>query len=557
MSAYVIDASNPLPPTYEDAQHALALSSGDTVILAAGSAIAANGYRAFGIVGGYDVSLTIDGMVFSRLATGIVVHGTVSISGTGSAYGFDSGIRLMNDYPSNRPNYLNNEGRISGVLSAIDVKSSKTFITNSGTIIGDDYAIFAAGMDEPDQSLTINNSGCIATRTVGAEAIIGIFSGSNTIINRGTIDGRIFLGAKNDLYDGRGGTITGDVYLGHGDDTAYGGAGDETFITGIGKNFLDAGDGIDTLIATAPSTIDLRLTGRQQTSEDSWDIIRNVENLSGSIFNDRFIGNAAANNLTGNDGNDTLDGYDGNDLLNGGAGNDLLVGGAGSDTAVFSGRFSDYTISVAESGTITITDNRSAGDGIDHLGGIEFALFSDRIFTLPTPSAPSPAIETTLPADSSTPVPAVAPSTAVMSPAKSHSFRGGKKADTFAGEGGHDYLNGGLGNDTLTGGDGQDTFAFSCKLSAKNVDLITDFQHADDSLSLSKAVFGKIQKGMLSKGAFWVGAKAHDKTDRIVYNEKTGALSYDADGSGTKYAAIKFAQLKAGTLLRADDIFVV
>jgi len=62
---------------------------------------------------------------------------------------------------------------------------------------------------------------------------------------------------------------------------------------------------------------------------------------------------------------------------------------------------------------------------------------------------------------------------------------------------------------------------------------------------------------MLSKDAFWVGSKAHDKSDRIIFNEKTGALSYDADGSGTKYAAVKFAQLKAKTLLQADDFFVV
>ena len=44
---------------------------------------------------------------------------------------------------------------------------------------------------------------------------------------------------------------------------------------------------------------------------------------------------------------------------------------------------------------------------------------------------------------------------------------------------------------------------------------------------------------------------------RIIDNAKTGALFYDTDGSGTDHAAIKFAQVKAGTLLKAADFFIV
>ncbi|WP_370438575.1 hypothetical protein [Microvirga sp. TS319] len=134
---------------------------------------------------------------------------------------------------------------------------------------------------------------------------------------------------------------------------------------------------------------------------------------------------------------------------------------------------------------------------------------------------------------------------------------GGKKADVLKGRAGNYLLNGKLVCDKLTGGAGQDKLAFTTKLGATNVDRIADFKHADDTTRLSMAVFGKLQKGILSKGAFWAGAKAHDKNDRIIYNEKTGDLSYDADGSETKYGAIKFAQVKAGTLLKADDVFVM
>lgn len=134
---------------------------------------------------------------------------------------------------------------------------------------------------------------------------------------------------------------------------------------------------------------------------------------------------------------------------------------------------------------------------------------------------------------------------------------GRKEADLLKGGAGDDLLNGGLGADKLMGQEGADVFAFTTKLGMTNVDWLLDFQHADDSIYLSKAVFSTLQKGVLSKDAFWIGAKAHDKTDRILYNEKTGALSYDADGSSTKYAAVKFAQLNAGTLLKADDFFII
>jgi serralysin len=96
----------------------------------------------------------------------------------------------------------------------------------------------------------------------------------------------------------------------------------------------------------------------------------------------------------------------------------------------------------------------------------------------------------------------------------------------------------------------------STKLKA-NVDRITDFAGPDDTIRLSKAVFSKLHKGVLNAEAFRLGAKALDADDRILFNAKTGAVLYDADGSGTAHAAVTFAQVKAGTLLTADDFFIL
>ncbi|WP_457094693.1 hypothetical protein [Microvirga sp. P5_D2] len=53
-----------------------------------------------------------------------------------------------------------------------------------------------------------------------------------------------------------------------------------------------------------------------------------------------------------------------------------------------------------------------------------------------------------------------------------------------------------------------------------------------------------------------IGDKAKGANDYIVANMKTGALSYDADGSGAK-AAIEFAQVKRELGLTHKDFFVI
>lgn len=158
-------------------------------------------------------------------------------------------------------------------------------------------------------------------------------------------------------------------------------------------------------------------------------------------------------------------------------------------------------------------------------------------------------------------VPTTPTSPATVSPASeqapvSLTVRGGKGADRLKGGNGDDVLNGGLGRDKLSGGAGNDTFVFSTKLGKANVDTLADFNGVD-TIKLSKAVFGALHKGELAQEAFGIGAKAATKDVRIVYNAKTGDLSYDADGSKDAFDAVKFAQVKAKTTISAGDFIVV
>ncbi|MBB3021648.1 Ca2+-binding RTX toxin-like protein [Microvirga lupini] len=152
------------------------------------------------------------------------------------------------------------------------------------------------------------------------------------------------------------------------------------------------------------------------------------------------------------------------------------------------------------------------------------------------------------------------------------SFSGLGGNDRLVGDNGRDRLDGGLGNDTLSGGygndiliggKGKDAFAFTAKLGTSktnrkvNFDTISDFKLREDKIHLENAVFSKLKKaGKLSTSFFTIGDKAKDKNDYIVYNKKTGVLSYDPDGSGAR-KAIEFAKVKAKLNLKASDLIVI
>jgi serralysin len=120
-------------------------------------------------------------------------------------------------------------------------------------------------------------------------------------------------------------------------------------------------------------------------------------------------------------------------------------------------------------------------------------------------------------------------------------LRGSGHSDALTGNGGNNVLNGGLGSDTLSGRAGRDAFAFNTAPGAANVDLITDFSAADDTIRLDDAIFTALTStGMLTAAAFAIGPAAGDAGDRIIYNAASGALYYDPDGTG-RVEQVQFA----------------
>ncbi|MCC6984658.1 MAG: hypothetical protein IT535_15445 [Bauldia sp.] len=217
-----------------------------------------------------------------------------------------------------------------------------------------------------------------------------------------------------------------------------------------------------------------------------------------------MTGDALANTLTGNGGDDVLAGLGGNDILDGGAGN---------DTADYKEKTASVEVTLNGATAVTVKVGGKAEDTIKNIEKILGGQANDRL-------------------------------------------TGDSLANSLFGNAGDDVLNGGLGKDILTGGAGRDTFVFSTALSSGNVDQIADFSVADDTIHLDDAAFKALKAGALSQAAFWTGAAAHDADDRIIYNAKTGALLYDADGNG-RGAAVQFATVSPNLALTHADFYVV
>jgi Ca2+-binding RTX toxin-like protein len=148
---------------------------------------------------------------------------------------------------------------------------------------------------------------------------------------------------------------------------------------------------------------------------------------------------------------------------------------------------------------------------------------------------------------------------------------GNLAVNILSGLAGNDTIDGGSGNDTLTGGFGNDTFIFSSGIKGnKNIDTVKDFVHGQDRMYLNADIFNKLATAVgfvtgsepmsLVKADthYLVSAakvKAVDASSYLLYDTKTGVLSYDEDGNG-KLAASTFVTLTGKPVLTLDDFWI-
>jgi Ca2+-binding RTX toxin-like protein len=238
----------------------------------------------------------------------------------------------------------------------------------------------------------VDNIGDIVTEAAGAGT--DTVESSITYILTPNVENLTLVGTAN--IDGTGNNLQNTITGNSGNnilkgissgDTLIGGAGDDTldggntsqystyFYGGTGNDIYISSQINDVITEAANEGIDTVQASFDRTLSD------NVENLTLVDLAITGTGNALDNIINGSDfGNNTLNGLAGNDTLDGGGGSDNLNGGAGIDTAVFSGNFTDYTITYSSNNlTYTIADTRLNSDSIDTLTSVEFFQFADKV----------------------------------------------------------------------------------------------------------------------------------------------------------------------------------
>ena len=124
-------------------------------------------------------------------------------------------------------------------------------------------------------------------------------------------------------------------------------------------------------------------------------------------------------------------------------------------------------------------------------------------------------------------------------------------------EGGETMLVGRGGQDTLLGGEGADIFRWNTAWEGR--DRVGGFTPGEDLLWIDASGFGGgLVAGMdlAAAGRFVAGAAATAARGQLLYDRATGALSWDADGTGAGTASL-IATFDPGTALAARDVAII
>ena len=477
-------------------------TSGDSTLVIIGS----RGSVGSALVGD---AYSVSGFVFDNIAY------------SGTLHGGDDTITLTNRAAYNLIGDAYTVGQLGNVIGGNDIIRSDAItkvvgfgavsilvgdvFDNGGYVTGGDDSIRGSNFAFLDEVISGDVWSQFGTTKGGDDDVWGR-SGHDFIAGDVVAAAGNVTGGKDTLYGGGDADIiAGDVLQAGNNgpfDTIGGGNALPVVIQG-GNDILRGEAGDDILAGDIYSVGDL-------TPADS----------SASGGNDR---------LYGGDGDDTLYGdygenpggapaafFDdgGDDLLVGGAGADALFGGTGTDTASYADAPGGVVASLANP---SINAGDAAGDTYDSIENLTGSDFDD-----------------TLNGSSS-----------------GNSIDGGKGYDTIKGYG---------GNDTLTGWAGQDIFVFNTALdAAANVDTITDFNGAADTIQLDNAVFTALTAtGTLAASAFKdIADGPKDANDRIIYNSVTGNLYYDADGSAAAFTQVKFANIATLAAISNADFNVI
>jgi Ca2+-binding RTX toxin-like protein len=337
---------------------------------------------------------------------------------------------------------------------------------------------------------------------------------------------------------------------------------------GADNNLLNGGVGSDTAAydyAGSAVSVSLAVGTAQATGGSGSDTLTAIENLTGSSYNDTLSGNAGANILDGGAGIDTMTGGDGSDIYYVRNVGDMVTetnataGTGGTDTV--------YSYLATHTLAANVENGRIMSGGAANLtgNGLNNVLFAGAGNNVMNGDVGTDTASYQL-AGSAVGI-SLAVSTAQATGGSGsdtltaiENLTGSNYGDVLTGSTSANVLAGGTGNDVLTGGAGLDAFLFNTALNAAtNLDMLTDFSAADDTIRLENAIFTQLATtGTLNAAHFRASTAgtAADGDDYILYDSDSGALYYDADGNGAGLA-VQFASLTGNPVISNSDFMVI
>jgi Ca2+-binding RTX toxin-like protein len=357
-------------------------------------------------------------------------------------------------------------GYISGQSRAFNIYENCEFTLSNAGLIEGRQAIYT--VDSVDKDMKIVNSGIIRTSDKYS-GVIDTGKGDDEIVNTGEIAGGVYMAAGRDVFTNTG-TFIGDLDLSDGEDTftniggtttgeVEGGLGNDTYYIDRDITLIETGDDdldhvyayFDYTLETGFEILTLRGAGANGSgNEGDNGVYGNGRDniLYGMAGDDRLEGKGGADSLFGGAGKDELQGGAGDNKLYGGAGDDfltvydgtdLLSGGAGFDVAVFGGFPGSSENMVVNLTAQTVSGGDGEGDSISSIEGVLTGLGNDLL----------------------------------TGSSAGNWLIGNAGDDTITGLAGQDRLNGMSGADQIDGGAGNDTAEYQISAAGVSVNLAT------------------------------------------------------------------------------------
>lgn len=457
-----------------------------------------------------DAVIRNHGTISAQYSAVTVTGALADIENRGTITAYMGGITLGGSYAS-----VTNWGSITAFMAVIVDDRFASFTNEGGGVITNTMAhggTFHLTTRATDAEII--NNGIIR----GFEGGMAIWSAGEglTIRNAGTIDGTIVLDGANqydgdvpDLFLTNSGTITGAITLRHDVDRIINtgslasvdlGGGDDVFDTtgGTVSGTVKGGWGDDTFIVSSLITL------QEEANYGGTDLVKASLSMTlGDYFENLTLlgegnidatGNGLANILTGNDGNNTL---------SGGAGGDTLIGGRGDDV---------YLIEAGDEGDVIVENAAEGNDSVRSAITYSLAGLTTVENLALTGSA---AIDAT-------------------GNALDNVLWGNSGVNNLAGGDGNDTLSGGAGVDTLAGGRGDDVYIIGAAGDEADVILENAGEGNDwvrSTISFSLAGLAAVENVRLT-GLADIGATGNALDNALIGNEAANILS-GGDGNDT------------------------